>query len=598
MFAVDRGRRFRQCLPLPMKTSVSVSNDDVAKVFDEIADLLEIDDANPFRVRAYRNAARTIQSLGRSLQVFVDEGRDLKSFPGIGQDLAVKIEEMLRTGRVQALDALHRKLPASLEELLRIPGMGPKRVQAMYHQLGIKNLSQLERAARSGRLRELPGFGPKLQQQILGSITAGKSKEARWSRTESIGSAGKIVEFLRAVPGVAEVVPAGSYRRGKESIGDLDVLVTATDTALVMRRFADYEDVQRVVSSGSTRSTVILRSGLQVDVRAVDRESFGAALHYFTGSKSHNIQVRRLGQKRGLKINEYGVFKGKRRIAGKTEKQVFAAVGLPWVAPELREGGGEIEAARRRDLPHLIERKDLRGDLHTHSRASDGKATIKAMALAARDLGLQYIAVTDHSKHLAVARGLDEKRLMRQLEEIDRVNEAVSGITVFKGIEVDILEDGSLDLSDTVLARLDLVIGAVHSHFQLPRRKQTERILRAMDHGCFSILAHPGGRLIGRREGYDVDMERVIRQAADRGCFLELNGQPKRLDLTDVFCRMARDAGVLVCVNSDAHSTHELGNLDHGVVQARRGWLEKNDVLNSRTTGGVKRLLKTTMHCA
>ncbi len=572
-----------------------VANEDIAKAFEEIADLLEIDNANPFRVRAYRNAARTIQGLGKTLQAFVDEGRDLKSLPGIGQDLADKIDEMLRTGRMQALDALHRKLPASLEELLRIPGMGPKRVQALYHKLGIKTLSQLERAARSGRLRELPGFGPKLQQQILDSVAASKSAEARWSRIETAASANQIVAFLQSVPGVDEVVVAGSFRRGKESIGDLDILVTATDTPLVMQRLAHYAEVRRVVSSGSTRSTVLLNSGLQVDVRAVDQESFGAALHYFTGSKSHNIQVRRLGQKRGLKINEYGVFEGKRRISGKSEKEVFAAVGLPWIPPELREGSGEIEAARRNALPHLIERGDLKGDLHTHSRATDGKAAVKDMVLAAKSRGLQYIAVTDHSRHLAVAHGLDANRLMRQVDEIDRMNEAVRGITVFKGIEVDILKDGSLDLSDTILSRLDLVIGAVHSHFQLPRKKQTERILRAMDRPFFTILAHPTGRLIDSRRGYQVDMERIVRHAAERGCFLELNGQPKRLDLTDVFCRMARDEGVLVCINSDAHDTHELDNLDHGIVQARRGWLQKPDVLNTRTTSRVKRLLKSTM---
>ncbi len=575
-------------------TVVRIGNEDIANALDEIANLLEIDNANPFRVRAYRNAARTVRGLGKNLETLVQQGRDLKSLPGIGRDLAANIEQMLDTGHMAALEELHKKFPASLEDLLRISGMGPKRVQALYHQLGIKSVPQLERAARSGRLCELPGFGSKLQQQILDAIAAQKVAEVRWPRAQAAMYAEQLVGYLKSIPGVSEVLVTGSYRRGKETVGDLDILVTAAKTDPVMQSIIAYQDVKQVLSAGSTRSSVILENGLQVDVRAVNQQSLGAALHYFTGSKAHNIQLRRLGQKRGLKINEYGVFKGKRHVAGNTEKQVFRSVGLPWIPPELREGGGAIDAARRRALPQLIERDDLKGDLHTHTQATDGQATIEEMVNAAQRHGLRYIAITDHSRHLTVAHGLDRKRLLRQIEHIDRINEAIKGITVLKGIEVDILEDGSLDLPDAVLARLDLVIGAVHSRFQLPRKKQTERILRAMDDRYFSMLAHPSGRLIGARQAYDVDMERLVRHAAERGCFLELNGQPQRLDLNDVYCRMAQEHGVLISINSDAHSVAGFGNLDHGIVQARRGWLSKKDVLNTRPVNALKRLLRQT----
>ncbi len=572
-----------------------MANEDIADAFDEIANLLEIDNANPFRVRAYRNAARTVRGLGKDLKVLLQEGRELTTLPGIGRDLAAKIVEMLDSGHMAALDELHKKLPASLEDLLRIPGLGPKRVQALYHKLGINGVPQLQRAARAGHLDELPGFGPKLRRQILDAVAARRDVEVRWLRAQAAVYADELVAHLQAMPGVKEVAVAGSYRRGKETVGDLDILVTAGKPGPVMQGFVAYPDVKQVVSSGSTRASVILDNGLQVDVRVVQQQSLGAAMHYFTGSKSHNIQIRRLGQKRGLKINEYGVFKGERRVAGKTEKQVFRAVGLPWIPPELREGDMEIDTARRGALPRLIERDELKGDLHLHTSATDGRASLEEMVEEAQRRGLRYVAVTDHSRRLTVAHGLDAKRLARQIDKIDRINQATRGITVLKGIEVDILEDGTLDLPESVLARLDIVVGAVHSHFKLPPKKQTERILRAMDHRSFSMLAHPSGRLIGAREAYRVDMERIVRHAAERGCFLELNGQPQRLDLSDVYCRMAREQGVLISVNSDAHSTAGFDNLEHGVVQARRGWLTREDVLNTRAVNTVKRLLRRTM---
>jgi DNA polymerase (family 10) len=400
---------------------------------------------------------------------------------------------------------------------------------------------------------------------------------------------------LRAARGVGQVTVAGSFRRMRETVGDLDILATASDAAAVIERFTHYDEVKEVLSAGTTRASVLLKSGLQVDLRVVAPASYGAALHYFTGSKAHNIAIRRLAQARGLKINEYGVFRGDERIAGEDEASVYASVGLPYIEPELREDTGEIEAARAGRLPHLVELGDLKGDLHAHTRATDGHDSLRDMALAAKKLGFEYLAITEHSRRLTVAHGLDPQRLLQQCDEIDRLNGEGLGITLLKGIEVDILEDGSLDLPDDVLGRLDLVVGAVHSRFDLSRARQTERILRAMDHPHFTLLAHPTGRLIEEREPYDVDMPRILRHARERGCFLELNAHPERLDLIDSHCRMAREAGVLVSINSDAHSTFDFANLRYGVGQARRGWLEKADVLNTRTLATLRPLLARTL---
>lgn len=572
-----------------------VHNEDIAMIFDEMADLLEIEEANPFRVRAYRNAARTIRGLGREVGEILAEGEDLTRLPGIGKDLAAKIEEILATGHAKALDKLHKEVPASLEALLKIPGLGPKRVKVLYKELNIKNLKQLENSARSGKLSSLSGFGAKTEQRILDAVGAHRSLEKRFLRNVAKQYAEPLVHYLQAVAAVNDVVVAGSYRRGKETVGDLDILVTAKANSPVMQKFVAYDEVVEVVSKGKTRSTVFLRNGLQVDLRVVEQQSFGAALHYFTGSKAHNIQVRRLGQQRGLKINEYGVFKGEKSIAGKTEESVFKSVGLPFIPPELREGRGEIEAAKAKKLPTLITREDLQGDLHIHTRATDGNASIEEMVLAAKQAGLKYVAVTDHSQRLTVVHGLNPKRLQQQLEEIDKLNSELSGITILKGIEVDILEDGSLDLPDTILSKLDLVIGAVHTKFKLPRKKQTTRILRAMDSKYFSILAHPSGRLLDEREAYEVDMSRVIDAAKQRGCYLELNSQPQRLDLIDTYCQLAKEQGVLISINSDGHSTNGFDLLEGGINQARRGWLEKDDVLNTRSMRELRKLLKVTM---
>lgn len=572
-------------------SAVAVHNADIAAMFGEIADLLEIQGANPFRVRAYRNAARTVEGLGRDLAALVKAGEDLTELPGIGEDLAAKIKEAVETGRLAFLDRLHKELPPAITELLKIPGLGPKRVKALYHDLGVQTLEQLARAARDGRIRELPGFGAKTEEKILEAVQAHLSGARRFKLAVAAQYAAPLVEHLRKAPGVGRVVVAGSFRRMRETVGDLDILVTTTLPEQAVQRFAGYEEVKEVLSKGGTRASVVLRCGLQVDLRVVAEESYGAALHYFTGSKAHNIAVRRLAQERGLKVNEYGVYRGEERIAGRTEEEVYATVDLPYIPPELREDQGEIEAARAGRLPQLVELADLKGDLHAHTKATDGKNTLEEMAEAARKLGFEYLAITEHSRRLTVAHGLDPRRLEKQIDEIERLNARLKGIRLLKGIEVDILEDGRLDLPDSVLARLDLVVGAVHSKFDLSRARQTERILKAMEHPYFTILAHPTGRLIDERPPYDVDMLKIVRKAKERGCFLELNAHPERLDLLDVHCRMAKDEGVLVAISSDAHSVLDFGNLHYGVGQARRGWLEAKDVLNARSLKSLWPLL-------
>lgn len=568
-----------------------VHNADIATLFSEMADLLEIQQANPFRIRAYRNAARIVGELGRDVKAMLARGEDLTQLPGIGDDLAAKMREVVDTGHCRALDKLHAQLPPAITELLHVPGLGPKRVRALWHELDIQTLEQLARAARDGRVRALPGFGARTEANILQAVEARLSKARRFKLATAAQYAEPLLAWLAGARGVERVEPAGSYRRMRETVGDLDILVVARPDSDVMQRFVAYDEVAEVLSQGPVRASVVLKCGLQVDLRVVAAASYGAALCYFTGAKAHNIALRRIAQAQGLKLNEYGVFRGREPIAGDTEASVYRVLGLDWVPPELREDRGEIAAARAHRLPKLVDLADLKGDLHVHTRATDGHNSLEEMATAAKALGLSYIAITEHSRRLTVAHGLDPARLAAQCDEIDRLNETLSGITLLKGIEVDILEDGELDLPDSALASLDVVIGAVHSRFDLPRTRQTERILRAMDHPHFTMLAHPTGRVIASREPYDVDMPRIIRHARQRGCFLELNAHPDRLDLLDTHCLMAREEGVLVAINSDAHAIQDFAHLRYGIGQARRGWLEAGDVLNTRSLEALKQLL-------
>jgi len=568
-----------------------VHNSDVTNALNSLADLAEINGANEFRVRAYRDAAQTIDGLPRNLSEMVAEGEDLSELPGIGESIAEKIEEIVQTGRLKQLERLQKKVPGELRELLAVPGLGPKRVKLLHDHLGIEDRDDLAAAARDGRVRQLKGLGPKTEQKILDELEKDGDRETRFRLIEVEEVAEVLLDFLRNVDGVKQAVIAGSYRRRKETVGDLDILLTCKRDSPVMNRFAEYDDVDEVISKGKTRASVRLRNELQVDLRVVPEVSYGAALHYFTGSKGHNIAVRKMGVGKDLKINEYGVFRGDERVAGRTEEEVYEQVDLPYIAPEMREARGEIDAAQQDGLPTLITRDDIRGDLHCHTKASDGKYSLAEMAEAAQERGYEYLAITEHSQRLTVARGLDEKRLREQMDEIDQLNEQRSGMRLLKGIECDILEDGSLDLADEVLAELDVVVCAIHSKLELPADKQTERVMRAMDNPHFHILAHPTGRMIGQRDPYELDMERTIEAALERGCYLEVNAQPERLDLNDAHCKLAKDMGLKLVISTDSHATTSLEYIRYGIDQARRGWLEPDDVINTRSWDELNELL-------
>jgi len=570
-----------------------MENIQIAKTFEEVADLLEIQGANPFRVRAYRNAARTIGTLGTPVETMLKtDGRTLEELPGIGADLAGKITRLCRTGDLPLLGQLTRKTPESLVAMLRIPGVGPKRAKLIYKKLHVKTLGELERAARAGRLAELHGMGKTLEQMILRGIGQEKAHVARVPLAEAEAYVRPLVERLRTLPEVEELEVAGSFRRRRETVGDVDILVASEHPAPIAAAFVTYADVQQVLARGDTKCSIRLRSGLQVDLRIVPRASYGAALHYFTGSKPHNIAVRLLGVKRHLKINEYGVFRGTRQIGGRNEEDVFKAVGLPWIPPELRENRGEIDAAREGRLPALVELADIRGDLQMHTDATDGQHTLAEMVEACKDLGYEYIAITDHTKAVRVAGGLTEAGFHKQARAIDAIRKRISQPQVLKGAEVDILDDGSLDLDDDALAALDVVVASVHSRFNMSKADMTRRIVRALQHPRVHILGHPTGRLLGKRDPYPVDMSDIIKAAGDYGVMLEINAQPDRLDLSDVYVQMAREAGVKLVISTDAHRTQELACMRYGVDQARRGWCQARDIANTYHLTAFKKLLQ------
>ena len=569
-----------------------VQNSDVRDIFNKLADLLDIEGANPFKVRAYRNAARTVSGLPGNISDMISEDEDLTRLPGIGKDLAGKIREIVETGTLSQLKEEEKKIPHGLDKLLRLESLGPKKVKLLYHKLGITNLKELKEAAKQGNIRKIEGFGKKTEQKILESLEREKKNEQRIKLLEAEQQAEPLIDHLKKSIGIKKITIAGSFRRRKETLGDLDILVTCKKDSDVMQKFVEYEDIIKVVSKGKKRSTVVLRTGLQVDVYILAQVSYGAALHYFTGSKSHNISIRKMGIEKGLKVNEYGVFKGKKRVAGKTEEEVYRAVDLVYIEPELRENRGELEAARKNELPDLVMLKDLRGDLHSHTSETDGRHSLEEMAQAAGDLGYEYLAVTEHSKRVTIARGLDDQRLALRIEQIDRLNEKLKGITLLKGIEVDILKDGSLDLPDKILKELDLTVCSVHYYRNLSRKDQTERIIRAMDNPYFNILGHPTGRLINERPAYEVDLEKIMQAARERGCCLELNAHPDRLDLSDSYCKMAREMSVKIAISTDAHSRSDLKFMRFGVDQARRGWLEAKDIINTRSLKDLKKNLQ------
>jgi DNA polymerase (family 10) len=573
--------------------SGSMTNAEIAAVFEEVADLLEFQGANPFRIRAYRNGARAIHDLAEPIaELLADEDAELTGIPGIGKDLAEKAATLLRTGSLPMLEELLAQIPESVLAMLRVPGLGPKRAAMIYRELGVKNLDALREACQSHRVSQLKGFGEKTEATILQGIDLAAQADQRiyWAEADQVASL--LREHMAECRNIEEMEFAGSYRRGKDTVGDLDLLVVAKHSDAVMTRFGGFPNIAQILVQGETKMSVRLASKLQVDLRVVPAESFGAALQYFTGSKEHNVVLRGRAKDLGLKINEYGVFRGEKQVAGQTEADVYAAVGLPWIPPELREARREFEWAEAGELPTLIEACDLRGDLHMHSTWSDGAATIEEMAHAARQRGLKYIAMTDHSKRATIANGLTADRLLKQFAEIDRLNSRMEGITVLKGVEVDILEAGGLDIEDDVLAQADWVVASIHFGQNQPRERITQRVIGALDNPHVDAIAHPTGRLINRRNAYEIDLDAVLKTARDRGKFMELNAHPARLDLDDVACAAAKHYGVPIVISSDAHNTQGLDVIRFGILQARRGGLTKNDVANARTWPQLKKLLE------
>jgi len=568
-----------------------VTNRKIADIFNEIADLLDIDGDNPFKVRAYRNAARTILGYSREMSDLVEEGFDLTSLRGIGKELAKKITEIVQTGKLAYLEKLRKTHPPQLEELLKIPGLGPGRVRLLHELLLINSLEDLEKALREGKLEKVPGFGDKLIAKIENGIQTRRYEAHRFKLSEALPVAEWIIRILKKTKGAAHVEIAGSLRRRKETVHDIDLVAACEETNDTMVYFLNLPKIQKIVMKGTTRSTILLENGMSVDLRVVPLESFGATLHHFTGSKAHNITLRKMAVEKGLKINEYGIWKEEKRIGGEREQDIYDAFDMQYIEPEMRENRGEITLAQKHALPKLITQTDIRGDLHMHTSYSDGLASIEEMAQQAKALGYEYIAITDHTEHLKVAHGMDEKRVRAQLEEVDALNEKLEGITILKSAEVDILEDGSLDMPKSILEALDLTVCSVHTKFNLSREKQTQRILKAMDNPHFTILAHPTGRLIGLREPYALDMEAVMQKAKEKGCILELNAQPDRLDLNDIHCKMAKQMGVHIAISTDAHSLKDLELMRYGIWQARRGWLGKENVVNTLSLSAFQTLL-------
>jgi DNA polymerase (family 10) len=577
-----------------------MTNQEIAAVFEQIADLLEYQSANPFRVRAYRNGAKKISELSEPLAAIADdESRSLTDLEGIGKDLAEKIETLLATGTLPMLEELQAQIPAGVLALSRIPGVGPKKAAALHKELGISSLTELRAACEQQRVRGLKGFGAKTEETILKGLAIAEEAgvRMRWADAEEVVDA--LLEHMRGEAAIKQMEIAGSFRRGRDTIGDLDLLVDATDVPAVMDRFGAFTHVQETLARGETKMAVRLASGLQVDLRVVPAESFGAALQYFTGSKDHNVVVRSRAKQRGLKVSDWGVFRiedadGEPKetyIAGRTEGEVYAAVGLPWFPPEMREAREEFNWAAAGELPTLVTLGDIRGDLHMHTTASDGQDSIEEMVAVARARGLSYIAITDHSKRVSMAHGLDGDRLRRQWLEVDQVNRQTADLEVLKGIECDILEKGGMDLPDDVLAEADWVIASVHYGQNQSRQQITERILEALENPHVDMLAHPTGRLINRREPYDVDLDQVMAAAVKYGKLLELNANPARLDLNDVYCAAAKRLGIPIVINTDAHHTSGMDVMRFGVLQARRGGLTACDVANTRSFSEFKKLL-------
>ena len=574
-----------------------MENLDVSRVLTTLADLLEIQGANPFRIRAYRNAVNTVNSLSRPLAAMVEAGEDLTKLPGVGKTVAHHIIEFLKTGRITRLEEVSAEIPVTLVELVRLDGVGPKKAKKLFEQLGVKTVDDLAVQLDAGTVRELDGFGRKSAEKIKRSIEDHRKHSGRFQIHEVEKLIAGVLEHMAHAPGVDKIELAGSLRRRKETIGDVDILARHEgDGTPVVDHFVGFDGAARVLGAGPTKGSIVLHSGLQVDLRVIPGRSFGAALQYFSGSKEHNVAVRTLAVRKGFRVNEWGVFRlpedvdpatvGKEdgeRLAGDTEEGVYEVLGMSWVPPALRENRGEVEAAVADSLPELVSLEDIRGDLQMHSTWSDGKVSLEEMTRACRDLGYEYLAVTDHSQAMAMVQGLTPERAREQWEEVEEVRRRVTGIDLLRSAEVDILKDGSLDMPDEILDGLDLVVISVHSFMDQDKTTMTERVLKAMMHPTVDILAHPTGRLINRREPYALDVESILEAASELGVAVELNANPNRLDFSDVHVHRAKELGVPVVISTDAHAPAALQNMRFGVDQARRGWLEAADVLNTRS---------------
>lgn len=573
--------------------SSNMKNQELAQMFADIAELLEIKGENPFKVRAYQKVVPILQSLTENIEEIYKRG-ELTSIPGIGKGIAEKIEEYLTSGKLKYYEELRQSIPKGVTTLLTIPEVGPKTAMNLYNKLGITSIDELEKAARENKIRGLPGMGEKTEENILRGIELVRKRGTRMMLGNALPLAQEIIDTLRKLKEVDRTSMAGSLRRMKETIGDIDILITSHNSIPVMEAFNKLPMVRQILATGDTKSSVILEPGIQVDLRVVEPECFGAALHYFTGSKDHNIRIRELAVKKGLKINEYGIFQTKdnARIAGASEVDVFRLVDLPYIPPELRENWGEIEAAQKGTLPRLLELSMIKGDLHAHSKWSDGLHTIEEMVEEAKKMGYRFLAITDHSHSLKVARGVSLENLEKKLDEIAHLNDKNSNFHILTGTEVDIRADGTIDYPDEILSRLDVTIGAVHTHFKQDETTMTKRIITAMKNKYINILAHPTGRLLSGREPYQVNIEKILEVAADTGTFMEINAYPERLDLRDVHAHRAKELGVKIALGSDAHNKMQLHYLDFGVATARRGWLEKGDVLNTFETDKLISLLR------
>jgi DNA polymerase (family 10) len=558
-----------------------MKNFEISNIFNKMADLLEIRGENPFRIRAYRKAAFNIESLGKDVSLLSKE--DLTGIPGIGEDLAGKIAEYLETGRIGAYEKLKEKVPEGLVTLLGIPGLGPKTVALLYDNYGVQDIAELERLAAEHKLVELPGIREKTEANIVKGIEMIRRASARYSIGKALPVAQEIAEYLTEHAPVGRLNVAGSIRRWKETIGDIDIIATASDAGRVMNAFTRMPGVKEILMKGPTKSSVVMKEGIQVDIRVIDDDSYGAALAYFTGSKAHNIRLREIAVKAGMKLNEYGLFREKddKRLGGKTEEEIYELLGLQYVPPELREDTGEVEAAAEHSLPRLLETGDIKGDLHVHTDWSDGNMKLDELAEVPIGMGYRYVAVTDHSKGLGVARGLNEERILSQRREIAALNKKYRNFRLLAGVEINIAGDGGLDFGEEILRGFDIVVASVHSGFKQSKARITERIVKAMRNPHVSVIAHPSGRLIGERDPYEVDMEKVLQTAAETGTAIEINAYPLRLDLAEPYIRLAREKGVALAIGTDSHNRGQFSNMRFGVALARRGWLERKNVLNT-----------------